>query len=320
MSNVKVSVLVPVYGVEHYIERCARSLFGQTMTEGIEFIFTDDATPDRSIEILLETLEDYPERKSQVTILRHEHNRGLGATRKTGFRAARGEYIIHCDSDDWVEPQMYELMYAEAKRIDADMVGCHYIDELKNISIKRQPQFEQSSLQRLKIALFNNRANAVMTLLWMIMFRKSFYKKVGVDIPEINYGEDIIITIPAHALARSIGVVPQALYHYDRSNPDSITNTRLSEQSLDDLIIAGNFLVDFIYENYDDKDIERALCQRIWGIKRHLVRDRCHYNPDRFRELWKEIPVEKYISFKSRIILFLARIKFDSFLKLLSNH
>ena len=79
----KVSVIVPVYGVEKYMERCARSLFEQTLDD-IEYLFIDDCTPDRSIEILQQVLEEYPHRKPQVTIHRMEQNSGQAAVRKWG--------------------------------------------------------------------------------------------------------------------------------------------------------------------------------------------------------------------------------------------
>ena len=91
----RVSVCIPVYGVEKYIERCARSLFEQTMTDGIEFIFVNDCTKDNSIEILEKVLEEYPHRKEQVKIIHHEKNRGLVAARNTGLEHATGDYIIH---------------------------------------------------------------------------------------------------------------------------------------------------------------------------------------------------------------------------------
>ena len=112
--NIKVSVCIPVYGVEKYIEKCARSLFEQTMQDGIEFIFVNDCTKDRSIEILEQVLAEYPHRKEQTRIIHHEKNRGLVAARNTGLAYASGEYIIHCDSDDWVELDMYEKMYKKA--------------------------------------------------------------------------------------------------------------------------------------------------------------------------------------------------------------
>ena len=118
-----VSVIVLVYKVEKYIERCARSLFEQTLQD-IEYIFVDDCTPDRSIEILERVLEDYPERKSQVIILHNERNSGLPFSRRRGVEAASGDYIIHCDSDDWPESDMYAKLYAKASSENLDMVKC----------------------------------------------------------------------------------------------------------------------------------------------------------------------------------------------------
>lgn len=96
----KISLLIPVYGVEKYIERCARSLFGQTY-QNIEYIFVDDCTKDSSIAVLKKVLDDYPFRKEQVTIIHHNFNKGLSAARNTAFNHATGDYIIHVDSDDY---------------------------------------------------------------------------------------------------------------------------------------------------------------------------------------------------------------------------
>ena len=95
----KVSVIVPVYGVEKYVERCARSLFEQTLDD-IEYLFIDDCTPDKSIEILKKVLKDYPQRNNQVIIHRMESNSGQAAVRKWGMLNSTGDYVIHCDSVD----------------------------------------------------------------------------------------------------------------------------------------------------------------------------------------------------------------------------
>ena len=97
----KVSILVPIYGVERFIERCARSLFEQTYPN-IEYVFVNDCTADRSVEILKELVEDYPGRKDAVKIISHEKNRGLAAARNTALENATGVFICHVDSDDWV--------------------------------------------------------------------------------------------------------------------------------------------------------------------------------------------------------------------------
>ena len=184
MSEIKVSVIIPIYGVEQYIERCARSLFGQTMRSDIEFIFVNDCTPDRSIETLLNTLKDYPERTEQVAILTHAANKGLAATRKTGVRAARGVYIIHCDSDDWVEPDICQTMYEEAKRTDSDIVVCDYINEYVDSSQPVKQEFNAANRNRL-IDLIEWRLHC---MVWMRMFRRSFYLTFGLDTPDVNRG------------------------------------------------------------------------------------------------------------------------------------
>mgnify|MGYP000541624267 CR=1 FL=1 len=116
-KNPLVSVIVPIYGVEPYIEKCARSLFEQSL-ENMVFIFVNDCTPDKSVEILRQVIEDYPRRYLQIQIIEHEENRGLAMARNSGLLIAKGEYIIHCDSDDWVELDMYEEMYEKAMKYD----------------------------------------------------------------------------------------------------------------------------------------------------------------------------------------------------------
>ena len=117
----KVSVIIAVYNVEAYIERCLHSLFSQTLND-IEYIFVDDATPDSSIELIYKTIESYPNRRNQIKVLRHTYNRGLAAARTTGMREATGEYIISCDPDDYIEQDMYEKMYLRAVETSADIM------------------------------------------------------------------------------------------------------------------------------------------------------------------------------------------------------
>lgn len=125
MCDYKISIIVPIFKVRNFIERCLCSLFGQTLKE-LEYIFIDDASPDDSIEILEDVIARYPHRKDQVRIVRHAENKGLPAARNTGLALATGEYVFHCDSDDFVEEDMLEEMYKVAKENDADMVYCDF--------------------------------------------------------------------------------------------------------------------------------------------------------------------------------------------------
>ena len=97
-----VSICVPIYGVEKYIERCAVTLFEQTY-DNLEYIFVNDCTTDDSMAILEEVISRYPARSSAVRIIAHEKNRGLAAARNTTVENCTGEFILHVDSDDYIE-------------------------------------------------------------------------------------------------------------------------------------------------------------------------------------------------------------------------
>lgn len=219
----KVSVIIPVYGVEKYIERCVRSLFEQTLDD-IEYLFIDDCTPDRSIDILKQVLEEYPHRKCQVVIHRMEQNSGQAKVREWGMRNATGEYVIHCDSDDWVAMDMYRLMYDEAKRIDADIVMCGYkvTDGQTVFSECYHQQIDKTKLISSLLTL--HEAWSV----WNKMCKRTLYDN-DIVYPSLAMGEDMVLTTQLVLKAQRIGIIDKALYNYFY-NPNSITKIR-SESS-----------------------------------------------------------------------------------------
>ena len=151
-SCVGITVIIPIFKVRTFIERCVCSLFEQTLQD-VEYIFVDDASPEDSIEILKTCIERYPDRAGQVQILVHEQNQGLPAARNTGLVVATGEYIFHCDSDDFVEKDKLEVMYKAAKEKDADIVYCDfYLSFEKNERYMSCPSYETAS-DMLKVGL-----------------------------------------------------------------------------------------------------------------------------------------------------------------------
>lgn len=213
----KVSVCIPVYGVEKYIERCVRSLFEQTMKDDIEFIFVDDCTPDKSIKIMQKILEEYPDRKNQTLLLRHEENKGLVAARKTALDAAQGEYIIHCDSDDWVDVNMYEVMYNKAIETNADMVYCNCIinyrtDKYKIPHIKEITKAEDFIGEICCKAL--NYAG-----LWSKLYKRNIACRKDFFIPDhIFMNEDTLRNIQMLLCCQKIVFCNDVFYHYDCHN------------------------------------------------------------------------------------------------------
>lgn len=116
-----ISVIIPVYKVEKFVERCVRSIMNQTYTEGVECIIVNDCTPDDSMKIVEKLIADYTGTIC-FKLLYHKQNCGLAAVRNTGMSAATGEYILHIDSDDYCEPDMLEKMYSKAIEENADIV------------------------------------------------------------------------------------------------------------------------------------------------------------------------------------------------------
>lgn len=224
MNNPKVSVIIPVYGVEKYIERCARSLFEQSL-ESVEFIFVDDCTKDNSINILENVLKDYPDRNKQIQILHHEINKGLPQARRTGMLAASGEYIINIDSDDWVDISMVERMYNKAFTENADMVICDICITDGNTS-----NIAKGCYSTIKENVIKDLCS--FKIMWSI-FNKLFKRSLLSDdmqFPICNNAEDMAYTIPLTLKCCKIAYEPLPLYYYYH-NSNSMTHV-IDEKSL----------------------------------------------------------------------------------------
>jgi len=155
------SVIVSIFGVEKYIERCARSLFEQSL-EDMEHIFVNDCTPDKSVEILKTVLEEYPNRIPQTKIVQHATNQGLPAARHTGIMHATGDYITYCDSDDWVNKDAYKSCIDLAVSRNYDAVFFDY-NNSDGVRIEHQKRAIPTDLEKLMSGLISG---VVMGSLW----------------------------------------------------------------------------------------------------------------------------------------------------------
>lgn len=208
----KVSVIIPVYGVEKYIERCARSLFEQTLDD-IEYIFVDDCTPDKSIERLVSIVEEYQlrfsEEKKVVRIEKMLKNSGLPAARRHGIGRATGDYIIHCDSDDWVDIDMYRQMYGKAVEEQADCVVCDYYvtDTIKERIIKGTNTTDKYCL------ISDILSDKVAGSLCNKLFSRKLY---GYDItyPKGSMAEDVATSVQLLYYASKVAYIPSPFYFY----------------------------------------------------------------------------------------------------------
>ena len=225
-----VSVIIPVYRVSSFIERCAESLMRQTL-EDVEFLFVDDASTDDSREKLEKVLALHSGRN--VRILTHSANKGLPAARNTGLAEAKGEYIFHCDADDWVEPDMLEKLYGAAVAAGADYAWCDFY-----MSFEKNERYMKARDYRTPDELVRRGffAGDMKFNVWNKLVRRDVYERAGgMELFPSGHpmAEDMTMIILA-LCARKVVYVPEALYHYVKTNSGAMTQT-VSDRQLADI-------------------------------------------------------------------------------------
>lgn len=243
----KISVVIPIYNVERYIERCAISLLSQTM-EDIEYIFIDDCTPDRSIEILKDVVSRFPSRQDSVRIIKMSKNSRQAAVRKYGIQIAKGDYIIHCDSDDWVDVDLYEKMYDAAVFHSADVVFCPVVDEYANHSSLRTSQVFSDNGKDL---VSNWYCTNIGMQTWSKLVRRTIFTENEIYPYEgINLWEDNGLMLRLFYYANKIVSIEGSAYHYNQANANAIS-VSYGRDGIDQMIACARKL-DVFYSTKPD--------------------------------------------------------------------
>lgn len=214
------TVIVPIYKVELYIEKCVRSLMEQTVKDDIEFLFINDCTPDRSMDILNDVIKEYPERKEQIAIINNDKNLGIAETRIKALKYAKGDYVGWCDSDDWCEPNMFENLIKGSNHFTKDIVVCDFFMIKKGKII----ECKHGSTDDPKEAVAGLCINDLFPYqLWETIIRKDLIENGFSKIAPTMSGEDCYAEMIAFYHARSIAYVHKTLYHH-RILDTSLTN------------------------------------------------------------------------------------------------
>lgn len=304
-----VSVLVPVYGVEKYIERCARSIFEQTY-QNLEIIFVNDCTPDHSIDVLATVIEDYVERKNQTMIIQHDTNRGLAGARQTALNNSKGDYILTVDSDDWIERDMIEKLVAPLSIQNVDIVYCNYMIEYQHTQRKSR----DISCSTPNEYLFNILTGKLHSGTCVKLIKKSLFTQNNITyINGVNMLEDMSIVFRLLIYAKKLYYVPEYLYHYFQGNENSYTAT-LSSRSKANIAFVVNFMSDFF--NLHQNDIQDNI-KYAFNVFRLATKAWLMYSSSSYTELcsnallYPELNIQNYrndLSYKNYIILFGAKI------------
>lgn len=277
----KIDILVPVYGVANYIERCAVSLFEQTY-EHVVFYFLDDASPDQSFAILQDVMSRYPER--EVHLLRHANNLGLAASRKDLIEASHSAYILQVDADDYLEHNAVECLMNEAERTGADVVGmdCWFVWEGQKKAY--HATWNASPEVYTQILLSGQSLPNV----WRHLVRRSLYEQTGIrPTPGFNNGEDYLVMPQLARHATSITYIASPLYYYWQANSQSYTH-QLNSTNIDSLVSVCQAL----YHVFADDDAYRsALNEGMWRKRIELMMRISRTSYDRAMQIPTDVPV-----------------------------
>lgn len=247
MAKILVSVVVPIYNAQTTLVRCVNSIINQTFAKHMEIILVDDGSTDDSGLLC----DSFAETSDNVRVI-HQPNAGMGAAYNTGIAAARGEYIGLVESDDFIEPDMYEVMYNNAKENDSDLVKSGIYYYRPNEGMNRVPGWEAQVLHQItsvpqpftisdqKILL------AYHSSVWATLYRADFIRQIKFSTePDASY-QDFFFMIKCLVLAKRISAVPNALYHWNTGNQDAScmrTDEKLM-RILDQAIMSKQWLID----------------------------------------------------------------------------
>lgn len=269
--SVKVSVGIAVYNVQDYIEKCARSLFSQTLQE-VEFVFVDDCSQDDSIKILRQTLADYPQRQAQVKIVAHSLNKGPMRARKTAMAEFTGKYMIFCDSDDWIEPDMLLKMYEKAEKTSADVVHCGYNIWYTDKKIKRNCEIADVCDYKTFMKMIYQAD--ISPFLVVFMFKRSALQCRNFYLPDwLFFSEDLLLIIQMLRQCRSVACCTEGLYYYNRREGS------LSHSSALRKMLNLRHVLRYIYQSEKDPELQGALKVRyfyfmLFALRHKLLQKR----------------------------------------------
>lgn len=220
-KNVTISIIAPIYGVERYIVEFADSVLSQSYPH-IEFIFVNDGTKDRSIELLDELITTkYEHLRTQIKII-NKQNGGLPAARRTGLEHATGDYIYNVDSDDWLTKGSIEKIAAKIAQTDADIVYFNYVKEYSTrSSIKRERNYNNNERQTYIRNMYNHRSFGT---LCNKCIRRKLFTDNGIAVPRYGYAEDCFVSTQLVGYAHSIAYLDEDVYHYRKDVSTAMTH------------------------------------------------------------------------------------------------
>lgn len=271
-----ISIIVPAYGVEGFLPKCIESLINQTY-KNIEIILVDDGSKDCSGQIC----DEYADKDNRIVVI-HKENGGLSSARNAGLEVASGEWIMHVDGDDWIEPQMVELLYKQAVKANADIVftDCWYDYPNRSIASKFYDWDKQGEDG------LNRYISSGMTCIWGNLIKKNLYDNYNLQSPNgVTCCEDFHLIVRLCFFAQKISKVREPLYHYSQRDTSILHNLSKKTEREEQWVYAD--IIRFFKEHDVYDDFKRVMAWRTLKASQEQALDVdtfdefCSYNPDK---------------------------------------
>lgn len=238
----KVSIIVPVYNVEDYIEKCLESLVNQTLKE-IEIIVVNDGSTDSS----LEKIEKFAQKDKRITVINQE-NQGQGTARNTGLNIAKGKYIGFVDSDDYVDLDFYEKLYSAAKTNNADISAASILKhkKYKSFNLLYKKQICANTTQN-KIKVSQDKKGRFFYV-WNRLYKTEFLKSQNLIFPSGVYYEDVMFSAKAILAANMVICISNTYYRYVERKTSTVKSKENQSKKISDSIKVREELQEFAKE------------------------------------------------------------------------
>lgn len=239
MNTSKISIIIPVYNAEQYLERCINSIVNQTF-RNYECLMIDDCSTDKSLKMC----KNIAKQDIRFKVYHKEKNEGIAKARKTGIEHANSDYVIFIDNDDWIEPQMLEELYNKAVDGNYDMVYCDfYLETLDKTTIFKQPPVESKYSFMKQVLSWDG----FVPVTWNKLIKTELYKKI--DFIAVNFSEDRLIMFQILYFCKNIAYINKSLYHWCHNPKSTMRDQKNVKKNLFDDYITYVGILLFIYKN-----------------------------------------------------------------------
>ncbi len=280
--NIKISILMPIYNVEQYLEKTLDSVFLQTY-QNIDYVFVNDCSPDNSFQVLKDVINKYSIDESRYIIINHEQNEGIAVSRADCIAHAKGDYVAFVDSDDWIEKNAIEQMVLATKAGSIDIVGCDFIKEFLSGKTSYHHEKYADNCRENMLRCLNY---DIATVLWKLLIRRNLFDNFTIT-PHVDIVEDYIMSVKLYYYAKSFVAIPKAFYHYVQYNQSRVSFQ--TKRSLNMHIKGVQEVESFCREKGIHNDyVQNKLLLRKFNIKSNFVLNKHVLEERLYRETFPE--------------------------------